>query len=187
MISTLKILFIGPQGSGKSTQGKLLSKYLHLPYLSSGDMFRSISKKKNDLGKRVKDILGEGKLVDDQATCEVVKEELKRSIYNRGFILDGYPRTVEQIKSFDPGFDLVFYLDVSKKVSLERLLKRVRDDDTPALIESRLTYYYEQTHPLLKYFKARDIVKEIDGEKSVSEIAEEIREVIEKLEHEIPQ
>lgn len=182
-MSIFKILMIGPQGSGKSTQGKLLSKYLGVPCLGTGDIFRSISKESNVLGKIVKGILEQGKLVDDDTTCEVVRNELSKDKYIRGFILDGYPRTTKQVKTFDPGFDLVFYLDVSKKVSLERLVKRVREDDTPALIEARLVYYYEQTHPLLDYYKAQGIVREIDGEKSVAEIQSEIKTIVDMKKH----
>ena len=171
----VKILFIGPQGSGKSTQGKLLSKYLRIPYLSSGDIFREISKDERNLGEKVKKILNKGKLVDDVTTCEIFRKKLAENTYKAGFILDGYPRTVKQSQIFDPGFDLVFYLNISKKVSLERLLKRVREDDTPALIEARLVYYYKQTQPLLKYFKKRSIVREVDSEQEVMEIQSELR------------
>lgn len=173
-----KILFIGPQGSGKSTQAKLLSQYLNILYISSGDIFRDISKKSSELGKKVRQLMKEGKLIDDQTTCEVVKDELEKEVYTKGFILDGYPRTVEQMETFDPGFDLVFYLDISKKVSLERLLKRMREDDTPALIEARLVYYYKQTEPLLGYFKNKGILKEIDGQRNVSEVQSEIRKFL---------
>lgn len=177
----MKILFIGPQGSGKSTQAKLLSEYLNWPYLGSGDIFRQISKVDSDLGEKLREILNSGKLVDDQTTCEVVKKKLEEDSYKSGFVLDGYPRTVEQIKMFDPEFDVVFYLDVSKKVSLARLLKRVREDDTPALIEARLVHYYNQTQPLLGYFKEIGILKEVDGEREVLEIQNEIRNIVSEV------
>lgn len=172
---TMKILFIGPQGSGKSTQAKLLAQFLNLPFLSSGDIFREIAKDNGELGQKVSEILRLGRLVNDQTTCEVVKDKLEREDYQKGFVLDGFPRTVAQIKIFDPGFDLVFYLNIPKKVSLERLSKRIREDDTPALIEERLVHYYNQTHLLLGYFKDKGILKELDGEKSIDEIQAEIR------------
>lgn len=181
MNKKLKILFIGAQGSGKSTQGKLLSEYLKIPYLSTGDIFREISRENNELGRKVRRILNEGRLVDDKSTCEVVKKKLLEDKYRQRFILDGYPRTVEQIKTFNPGFDLVFYLDVHKKISLERLLKRVREDDTPALIEARLVDYYNQTHPLVEYFKDMDILKQLNGEKNVEQIQQEIRNIVSKV------
>lgn len=174
----MKILFIGPQGSGKSTQAKLLAQFLNLPYLSSGDIFREIAKDEGELGQKIREMLNSGRLVDDQTTCEVVKKKLEEKDYHGGFIMDGFPRTLEQIKIFDPGFNLVFYLDVSKKISLERLLKRVREDDTPEVIEKRLIAYYIQTHPLLEYFNKLGILKEIDGEKSIDEIQDKIREFV---------
>lgn len=177
----MKILFIGPQGSGKSTQAKLLSQYLNVPYLSSGDIFREISKEENELGQKIREILRKGKLVDDETTCRVVKNKLADEDYKMGFILDGYPRTVEQVKIFDPGFNLVFYLNIPKRVSLERLLKRVREDDTPASIEARLVHYYNQTQPLLGYFKEKGILKEVDGEREVLEVQNEIKNIVSEV------
>lgn len=166
-----KILFLGAQGSGKSTQGKLLAKFLGLPYVSTGDMFR-------EMGGEIKQILDRGKLVDDQTTSKIVEEKLKGEEYENGFIFDGYPRTMEQIKLFDPGFDKVIYLDLSDTEATKRLLKRGREDDTEDVITERLRNYHLQTDPILDYFQQKGILKQIDGLGSIEEIWQRIKSVI---------
>lgn len=163
----MRILFIGPQGSGKSTQGKLLSKHLKLPYFSTGDIFRSKSSENSDEGKRIREILQSGRLVDDQATCQLVKQKLSDK---DSFIMDGYPRNLEQLNTFDPKFDIVFYLQVSKDELIKRLVNRGRSDDTHESIKVRLDNYFQQTEPLLNHFRERGILKEIDGVENIKEI-----------------
>lgn len=164
----MKILLIGPQGSGKSTQAKLLADYLKIPFISTGEIFRRMA--------LVKKILSEGKLVDDQTTCKIVKDRLKQPDCKRGFVLDGYPRTLEQGKIFDPGFDKVFYLDVPEEVVIERLTKRGRSDDTPESIKMRLDLYYKQTEPLLEFYRNLGILSEIDGLGTTLQVQQRIRE-----------
>lgn len=167
----MKILFAGPQGSGKSTQGKLLARFLGISYISTGDMFRS-------LGGEIKQIVDEGKLVDDQLTSKIVEEKLKEEEYKNGFIFDGYPRTMEQIKLFDPGFDKVIHLDLSDAEAKKRLLARGREDDTEDAITERLRNYHLQTDPILDYYRQKKIVKQIDGLGSIEEIQQRIKDTI---------
>lgn len=167
----MKILLIGPQGSGKSTQGKLLAQFLGLPYISTGDLFR-------EMGGEIKQILDQGKLVDDQTTAKIVEAKLNGEEYRNGFILDGYPRTMEQIKLFDPGFDKVIYLDLSDKEATKRLLVRGREDDTEELIAERLRNYHRQTDPISDYYRQKEILKQIDGLGSIEEIQQRIRGVV---------
>lgn len=166
-----KILFLGVQGSGKSTQGKLLARFLGLPYISTGDIFRS-------LGGEIKQILDKGKLVDDQTTSSIVQEKLQGEEYKNGFIFDGYPRTMEQIKLFDPGFDKVIYLDLSDTVATKRLLARAREDDTENLIAERLRNYHLQTDPILDYYQQKGMLKQIDGLGSIDRVQQRIKGVI---------
>ncbi len=94
----MKILMIGPQGSGKSTQAKLLAEYLNIPVISTGDIFREAAQSGSELGQMVKKIMEEGKLVDDETTFKIAEERLAKSDMQNGFILDGYPRNIEQVK-----------------------------------------------------------------------------------------
>jgi len=176
----MKILLIGSQGSGKSTQAKLLAEYLKIPYISTGDIFREMALPGAGdlLSQRVRKILQEGKLVDDQTTCKIVKNRFNQADCQGGFALDGYPRTLEQAKIFDPGFDKAFYLNVPEEVVIARLTKRGRVDDTLKSIKMRLDLYYQQTAPLLNYYKNRGILIEIDGIGTVEEIQQHIREVL---------
>ena len=171
----MKILLIGPQGSGKSTQGKLLADYLKVPYISTGDIFRNIASQDSDESSRIKQILDSGQLVDDQTTIELVKERLNSPDCQNGFILDGYPRTIDQAKNLNLNFDKAFYLKIPQETVLERLLKRGRADDTKDLINKRLDLYFHQTQPLLDYYENLGILAEIDGNQDIQTIQDEIK------------
>lgn len=177
----MKILLIGAQGSGKSTQAKLLAQYLKIPFISTGAIFRKLTQKETGFGQIIKGILEQGKLVDDQTTSSIARERLQEDDCERGFVMDGYPRNLEQLKQFDPSFDKVFYLNVPEEVILDRLLKRGRMDDTEQSIRHRLDLYYLQTQPLLDYFKEKDILVEIDGNRDITIIQNEIRKHVGKL------
>lgn len=171
----MKILLIGPQGSGKSTQASLLAEHLNLPKISVGDIFRELSTKESSEAQRIREILQSGNLVDDQTTSEIVKNRLSEADCQNGFILDGYPRTIEQMQIFDPKFDKVIYLEVPKEEVMKRLMARGRADDTHELIETRLNLYFKQTQPLLDYYKKQGILIEINGIGSIDQIQEEIK------------
>ena len=174
----MKILLIGPQGSGKSTQAKLSAGYLNVPVISTGDIFRKLMQEDTGPGRAIKKILDEGRLVDDQTTSKIVKERLSQPDYQGGFVLDGYPRTVEQIRIFDPEFNKVFYLDVPEEEVIKRLMARGREDDSEQLIKTRLDLYYKQTKPLLDYYRSQGILIEIDGKGSIEKIQDEIRKYV---------
>lgn len=172
----MKILFIGAQGCGKSTQAKLLSKFLKIPLISTGEIFRQMA----DVNQMVKRILDEGRLMDDNTTSNLVKDRLQEKDCQNGFIIDGYPRNLGQLKLLDPKFDIVFYLDVPREQVIERLTKRGREDDTPESISLRLDLFNKQTKPLLDYYGNLDTLVEIDGEGEVNKIQDRIRIALEK-------
>lgn len=173
-----KILFIGPQGSGKSTQAEKLAQFLSIPKISTGDIFRELSKEDSQMSQRVKKILSMGKLVNDKTTVDIVRNRLSQYDSKQGFILDGYPRNIRQVEMFDPGFDLVFYLKVSNEEVIKRLTQRGRADDTPELIKARLDLYYDQTQPLLDYYTNKGILVEVNGMGDQNKIQNEIKKSV---------
>lgn len=174
----MKIILIGIQGSGKSTQGNLLSSNLNIPYLSSGHIFREMAKEKTPTGRYIKETMNAGYLIPDDKTLEIVQEYLGRDEYKQGYILDGFPRTVPQAEKFENGIKAVFYLKVSDKEALWRLAGRndegVREDDTLKAILKRIDLFHEKTEPVIDFFRKKGLVHEIDGEQSIEEIHNQI-------------
>lgn len=168
----MKILLVGPQGSGKSTQAKLLSEFLNIPVISTGDIFRELA----PVNEMIKGILEKGKLIDNWTTTQVVRERVRKSDCKNGFILDGYPRNLEQVRLFDPGFDKVIYLKLSDKEAIKRLLARGREDDTEQSIAQRLKLYHKLTDPLLDYYGRGNLLSEIDGQATIEEVQQRIRD-----------
>lgn len=178
----MKIILIGIQGSGKSTQGNLLSEKLSIPYLSTGHIFREIAKEKTPFGRYVKETLNAGVLIPDDKTLEIVDDYLSRDEYKNGYILDGFPRTVKQAESFKNGINHVFYLNVSDREALWRLSYREdeRDDETLLALRKRIELFHTLTEPVLDYYREKGILTEVDGEKEIEEINKEILDTINK-------
>ncbi len=178
----MKIILIGIQGSGKSTQGNLLSEKLSIPYLSTGHIFREIAKEKTPFGRYVKETLNAGVLIPDDKTLEIVTDYLKRDEYKNGYILDGFPRTVKQAEEFENGINYVFYLNVSDREALWRLSYREdeREDETLLALRKRIELFHELTEPVLDYYREKGLLTEIDGEKEIEEINREILNKVNK-------
>ncbi len=174
----MKILFIGPQGSGKSTQADLLSRFLGLPKISTGDIFRQISTEDSEQGKKIRDLINAGNLVDDETTSEIVRNRLQQPDSKNGFIFDGYPRNIKQIELFDPGFDKVIYLKVPEEEVIKRMMARGRADDSLESIKKRLDFYFNQTQPLLDYYKQKRVLIEVSGMGDIERIQDEIKKSI---------
>ena len=177
----MRIIVVGIQGAGKSTQGNLLRDKLNIPYLSTGHIFREMAKEKTPLGRYIKEIMNAGYLIPDDKTVEIVSEYLKKSEYKNGYILDGFPRTLEQVKKFENGVDKVVYLRVSDKEALWRLSYRngdSREDETLAAIRKRIELFHKLTEPVLDFYKENGILVEVDGERPIEEIHKEIMEKI---------
>lgn len=180
-----RLLIVGPQGSGKGTQGVRIAESFGIPVVSTGDIFRANIKEGTPLGQQVTAILDKGDLVPDELTSAIVRDRLSQDDAAQGFLLDGYPRNtaqVEHLESFlnDQGesLDAVILLDVPREESLSRLTLRAteqgRSDDTPEAIGHRLDIYERETAPILEVYGARGIVDRIDGVGSLDDITARI-------------
>jgi adenylate kinase len=176
----MKFIIIGIQGAGKSTQGNLLSKKLHIPYLSTGHIFRDLAKEKTPLGRYIKETMNAGFLISDSKTLKIVSEYLHREEYKDGYILDGFPRTLHQAEAFENGITKAIYLSVSDKEALWRLSYREgeeadgREDETLMAIRKRIELFHDHTKPVLAYYKHHHKLIEVDGEQSIEKIHHEI-------------
>lgn len=172
----MKISITGLHGSGKTTQARLLSGYVKVPLVDVGEMLRTLSDQDNEEGKKVKYALDQGLMVDDEVVAKLASERVKERDCQNGFVMDGYPLTLHQMKLFDPYFDKVFYLDITEDVAEERLLGRARKDDTLDLIKKRLELYYKFTQPIIDHYSTLGLVEKIDGLGSIEEVNSRIRE-----------
>jgi len=178
----MKIVLIGIQGAGKSTQGNMLAKHFGVPYLSSGHIFREMTKEKTKLGRWLKETLNSGALVPDDTTLEIVLTYLEQPEYKGGFILDGFPRTLTQAKAFNGTLDKVAYIKVSDKEALWRISGRndTREDETLHALRKRISLFHEVTEPVVRYYESEGKLIEVDGEQSVEEVFQSIINQIQK-------
>lgn len=173
----MKLVLFGIQGSGKSTQGNLLSKQLGIPYLSTGHILRQIAKEKTQLGRYVKETINAGILLPDEKMIPIVDKYLLRQEYSKGYILDGFPRTLPQAKKFQNHLDKVIYLKIDDKDALWRLLYRndtSRQDETLPALKKRIDSYKKNTLPVVDYYKKNKKLVIIDGAKSIEDVNKEI-------------
>ncbi len=186
----MHIVFYGPEGSGKGTQAKLLAEALHLPILTSGDLVRDAAENdKGIIGEVCRQALAEGKYVADSEMFVLWKWRLKEEDAKGGWIMDGFPRNVEQAKFLDDKIDKygykvekVFYLDLSEEESLRRLLKRARPlhpgstelHDSPERIKSRLAIYKEGEKDVLEFYRQKGALVDINADQSIEEVHSEI-------------
>lgn len=180
-----RLLIVGPQGSGKGTQGVRIAEAFGVPAVSTGDVFRGAVADGTELGLQVKAIIEAGDLVPDELTSAVVRDRLAQDDAAEGFLLDGYPRNVAQVMHLDEflegrdeALDAVIELAVPREESIARIAKRAseqgRSDDTEEVIANRLAIYERETAPILDVYRTRGIVVSIDGVGSLDEITARI-------------
>lgn len=184
-MSAVRLLIVGPPGAGKGTQATMIAERYSIPAISTGDIFRANIKNQTELGKQVEAIVSSGSYVPDELTNAIVADRLAEPDVKDGFLLDGYPRTVEQVHELDrmlgrsgASLDAVVLLEADIDEVVSRLLKRSaeqgRVDDTEDVIRHRQEVYAEQTQPLVALYDQRGIVTRVNGLGSVEEVAERI-------------
>jgi adenylate kinase len=171
------VVLLGPPGAGKGTQGQVLCQRLGVPSISTGDMLREAVAEGTPLGNKVQGIMASGALVDDATMAEVVRDRLAKPDAGRGYLLDGYPRTLPQAETLagilaDAGqtLDAVLLVDVPEDELVRRALLRGRADDQENVIRERLRVYREKTAPLIGYYRERGLLREIDGNRPIEEV-----------------
>ena len=183
----MRILILGPQGSGKGTQAKRIAEVYDVPHVATGDMFRAAVTEGSELGRQVAPILEEGRLVPDELTIELIRERLADV---EGFVLDGFPRTMAQAEALDSmldeigkPLDAVILLQVSDEVATQRLGNRAllegRADDSPEAIRNRLRDYHELTELVVDRYGQAGIEFVVDGEQSVDDVFAAIEDALE--------
>jgi adenylate kinase len=190
----VNVLLLGPQGSGKGTQAKRIATDLEIPHVATGDMIRAMKEEETDLGRELKAVYDRGDLVPDDLMIRLIEDRLRRSDAGEGFVLDGFPRTMAQAEALDDllrrlgrKLDVVFEFKVPDRETLmQRIIKRVREehrsDDTPEAIERRLKLYYDETEPLVEYFRSRyGNVVGIHADRSIDDVYREIQESLEQV------
>ena len=180
-----RFLLIGPPGAGKGTQATLLAQAYDIPAISTGDIFRANVKAETSLGIQAKGFMDRGEYVPDSLTNDLVRDRLSQEDASAGFLLDGYPRTRDQVLELDDilgtnnqSLDAVILLKADSDELVRRLLNRAQEqgraDDTEEVIRHRQNVYLEQTAPLIEIYSARGIVLEIDGLGQVGEVTDRI-------------
>ncbi|MBB3948248.1 adenylate kinase [Rhizobium skierniewicense] len=193
----MRLIFLGPPGAGKGTQAKRLTDKYGIPQLSTGDMLRAAVSDGSEIGKRAKEVMDAGGLVSDDIVNQIVSERIEQADCAKGFILDGYPRTVPQAKALgenlrDKGIDLdaVIELKVDEEALVRRIENRVaetvaaggtvRSDDNPESFRKRLSEYREKTAPLSEYYQGQGDLVVLDGMAHVDVVTAAIERVLEK-------
>ncbi|MFW5852647.1 MAG: adenylate kinase [Nanoarchaeota archaeon] len=178
----MKIILIGPPGSGKGTQAEKICGKFNVPHISTGDIFRQNMKDQTELGKTAKSYIDAGKLVPDSVTIDMVKQRLSSEDCAQGFLLDGFPRTLDQASAIDSELSIekVIDIEVPDNVCVQRILGRAqqngndRADDNENTANERLKVYHSQTEPIIKHYEEKGVLVKIDGTKSIDEVWNDI-------------
>jgi adenylate kinase len=181
----MRLLIMGPPGAGKGTQATRIADHYRIPAISTGDIFRAMKHADTPLARQVREIMESGGYVSDEITNEIVKDRLAKPDCLEGFLLDGYPRTLQQVQTLDDylaetnrPLDAVISLLADTDEVVARLLKRAvidgRSDDNEETIRVRLQVYAEQTEPLLDVYRSLGLLVEVNGLGEIDEVSERV-------------
>ena len=185
----MRLVLLGPPGSGKGTQATRLKEKLGIAHISTGDLLRAEVAAGTDLGKRAKDVMDAGNLVSDDILLGMLRSRLSQDDVANGFILDGYPRNVAQAQALDgvldeigQPLDAVVQLDVDAEQLIERLAGRAKEqgraDDHPDAVRKRLEVYTQQTAPVVDFYIGRGTLARLDGSGDLEEVEARIHAVL---------
>ena len=185
----MNLIIFGPPGAGKGTQSNFIANKFNLFQLSTGEILRDQIKKQTALGIKISPIMNSGSFVSDEIVSELIEKYIKEKKYNNKIIFDGYPRSLEQVKNLErlldkykQKIDLVLKLSVSletvkKRISDRRSLEK-RADDYEDIAVKRYKTYEKSTEPVIEYYKKLNLLKVVDGERSIDQINKEISDII---------
>lgn len=193
----VKLIFLGPPGAGKGTQASRIADFYQVPHISTGDILRNNVAEKSPLGLQAQEYMDKGDLVPDGLILDMVEERLKKHDAQDGWVLDGFPRNVAQANFVEKllsanknGNDtqeekaeisnslMVINLQVPDEVLVGRLLSRGRQDDNEETIRNRLKVYYQQTQPLIEFYKERQQLVTIDGNQPVDAVTNSLKQSV---------
>ena len=187
----MNFILFGPPGAGKGTQAKMLIDKFDIVQISTGDMLRDEVKSQSDLGKSAKSIMDRGDLVSDNIIIAMIKKRIQMSDCNNGFILDGFPRTLNQAIELDGlledlkiKIDNVIQIEVDENLLLERINKRalenesIRNDDNSSILKNRIIVYKKDTMPVIDYYKNLKKLNTINGMQSIEKVSRDILNIL---------
>lgn len=189
----MRLILFGPPGAGKGTQANKISENYVATHISTGDMLRAAVKNGTELGTLAKSFMDKGELVPDDVIIGIIKDRIKEEDAQKGFMLDGFPRTIAQAEALNEmlsaenvSIDVVVSIEVEDKEIIGRILERAkiegRKDDTEDVVKNRLSVYRNQTEPLKAYYQNSGVLAEVDGMGTVDDVFDRIKSVLNKVE-----
>ena len=198
----MKIIMLGAPGAGKGTQAKQIAAKYEIPHISTGDIFRANIKEGTELGKKAKAFMDKGELVPDELTCDLVVDRISKPDAAKGYVLDGFPRTIPQAEALTKALeargekiDYAINVEVPDENIVHRMGGRracivedvcdtcggelvLRDDDKPETVQKRLSVYHAQTQPLIDYYKKANVLVEVDGTQDINVVFQDIVKIL---------